>query len=404
VTPTLCDLNAACINGSTCACNPGFVGDGTTCQRERVAFTTSTTGTGALSTWVGAGAATGLTAADNVCQARAAAAGLANPTQFVAWMSDSLNDAYCRANGYNGKKAQNCGQVQLPIAAGPWVRPGGTPFAPTLDRLLAPTRQMFLPASLNESGVEITLTDRVYTGTDENGVYVPNSTCSDWTSGTSSFTGAMGEVAGGGGGSWTDYAVTDPFCSSFGHLRCIEKTIGPPLPSRHPIAKKAFITSVSGSGNISTWADANAMSGLAAADAVCQARARFAGYANSGTYKAWLSSSSLYAYQRVTANGPWARPDGVVVATSEADLEDGRINAQLDQTELGTYLAGATDAGNVWTGTGTTGSIASFYCSSWITTSGSGQIGRHDTLDGRWTASTTQVCTTDARLICLEDL
>jgi hypothetical protein len=402
VTPSLCDVNAACINGTSCSCNPGFVGDGATCQRLRVAFTTSTTGTGNLSTWVGAGAATGLTAADNVCAARATAAGLQG--QYVAWMSDSLNDAYCRANGFGGKKAQNCGQAQLPVSAGPWVRPGGTPFAPTLDRLLAPTRQMFFPASLNESGVEVTLLDRVYTGTDENGVYIPNSTCSDWTSSSSIVNGAMGEVGGGGGGSWTDLAVTDPVCSTFGHLRCVEKVIGPPLPTRHPIAKKAFITSVSGSGNFSTWADANAMSGLAAADAVCQARARYAGYANSGTFKAWMSSSSNYAYLRITSNGPWARPDGVVVALSEADLEDGRINAQLNLTELGTYLVGATDAGNVWTGSSYSGSLASFYCSSWITTSGSGQIGRHDTIDQRWTATTTQVCSADARMICLEDL
>jgi hypothetical protein len=155
---------------------------------------------------------------------------------------------------------------------------------------------------------------------------------------------------------------------------------------------------------MSTWADANAMSGLAAADAVCQARARFAGYANSGTFKAWLSSSSIYAYQRITANGPWARPDGIVVALSEGDLEDGRLAAQLYQTELGTYLVGTTENGNVWTGTSTGGSLASFYCSSWITTSGSGQIGRHDTLDSRWTASTTQTCSGDARIICLEDL
>lgn len=403
VTPSLCDTNAACINGTSCQCNPGFVGDGTSgnCQRLRIAFTTSTTGSGNLSTWVGA-TGTGLAAADAVCQARATAALL--PGTYVAWMSDSLNDAYCRVNGFSGKKASNCGQAQLPISAGPWARRDGVPHAPTLDRLLAPTRQMFVPASLTESGVDLGLGERVYTGTDENGVYIPGATCGDWTSSSGVVNGAQGEVHGSGGGSWTDIGASDPVCSSFAHLRCMQVTVGPPLPTRHPVAKKAFVTSVTGTGNLSTWSDASALTGLAAADAVCQARARVAGYANSGTFKAWMSSSSTSASTRIVSNGPWARPDGVVIAQSEADLEDSRIGAALYQTELGTYVQGASDAGNVWTGTSTSGFSASFYCSSWITTSGSGQIGRHDLLDGRWTAATTQTCSVDARIICLEDL
>lgn len=401
VTPSLCDANATCTNGTSCVCNPTFVGDGATCTRMRIAFTTSTTGNGNLSTWSGA-VGSGLAAADSICQARATALGL--PGQYVAWMSDSINDAYCRVHGFGGKKAANCGQIALPTGAGPWVRTDGRPFAPTIDRLLAPNRVMYQPASTNESGVDLALSERVYTGTDDSGVYILNSTCSDWTSSSTLVTGAMGEVHGGGGGSWTDVGATDPICSTFGHLRCMQRDgTSVPLPSRHPVAKKAFVSSVSGTGNMSTWADAGGASGIAAADEVCRARARSAGYANSGMFKAWMSTSSTSATTRILSNGPWARPDGVVIGTSESDLTDGRLGASLYVTETGSYLAGTTDSGNVWTGTSSTGLATSFTCSSWTSTSSSGQLGRHDLLDSRWTAATTATCTADQRIFCFED-
>src|SRR5262249_13959608 len=151
-TPTLCDTHASCVAGASCQCNAGYVGDGTTCQRLRYAFVTSTTGNGNLATWAGAGANTGLAAADAICQARAAAGGMTGT--FVAWMSDSNNDAYCRVHGLTGKKAAMCGQMALPVAAGPWARANSSSaVAPTIDKLLAPTHQTFLPASFNEVGV-----------------------------------------------------------------------------------------------------------------------------------------------------------------------------------------------------------------------------------------------------------
>jgi hypothetical protein len=405
VTPTLCSPDAACSGGTVCVCNAGFVGDGTTCTRNRIAFTTSTTGNGNLSTWVGAGTNTGLAAADAVCQARAAAALL--PGTYVAWMSDSISDAYCRVNGLTGKKATNCGQATLPVSAGPWVRRDGLPFAPTIDRLVAPGRTIYYPASLNESNVDVALTDRVYTGTDDNGVYIPNATCVDWTSSSSVVNGAMGEAHGSGGGSWTDATATtaDPVCSTLGRLRCVQVTSGPPLPSRHPVAKKAFVTSVEGPGVTSMWADNDVgLTVLAAADAVCRSRARFAGYANSGTFKAWMSISGSTATTRILSNGPWARPDGVMLALSEADLLDGRLTAAIYQTELGTYLQGTTETGNVWTGTSTSGFNVTNNCSSWSFTSSLGQVGRHDSLDGRWTAAVNYTCSLQARILCLEDL
>jgi EGF domain len=400
-TPTLCDPNATCMGGTACQCNAGFVGPGTTCQRQRVAFVTSTTGNGNLSTWTGAGLSTGVAAADAVCQTRATLAGL--PGTYVAWMSDSTSDAYCRVHGLTGKKSGNCGQATLPVAAGPWVRPDGQPFAPTIDRLLAPTRATFRPASMTELGTEVAALDKVYTGTDDAGV-LTSAACTDWTTSSFSIRGAMGE-AHGGGTSWTDALGLDPTCDTFGRLRCVQTTSGPALPSRHQPAKKAFLTSVTGTGNLSTWTDAGGATGITAADAICQARARFAGYANSQSFKAWASSSSFSATSRFLTNGPWARPDGVVIAPSKATLTTagGRLTAPLYLTETNAYITGNADTGSVWTGTSTSGFSSSFHCSSWTFASSSGTTGRFDLSDGRWVSAITNVCTEVQRLYCLED-
>ena len=39
------------------------------------------------------------------------------------------------------------------------------------------------------------------------------------------------------------------------------------------VARQMFVTSVTGTGNLSTWADAGGFTGLDAGDAICQARA-----------------------------------------------------------------------------------------------------------------------------------
>ncbi|HEY5936951.1 MAG TPA: calcium-binding EGF-like domain-containing protein, partial [Kofleriaceae bacterium] len=360
VTPSLCDANASCVGGAACVCNAGYVGSGTTCERLRYTFVTSSTGNGNLSSWAGANGMTGLAAADAVCSTRAATAGLAGT--YVAWLSDSTNDAYCRANGLAGKRSNNCGLATLPAAAGPWARPNGTPVAPTIDRMVAPTYQQFFPAG-SETSADVTSSPLVvYTGTDEAGA-ASAATCNDWTVSVSSIRGNAGDVFGGGT-SWTDAGSIDPTCDAIGRLRCVETTPGPALPSRHPNAKKAFLTSVTGSGNLSTWADAGGTSGITAADAICQARARYAGYLNAASFKAWMSSGTS-ATSRILTNGPWARPDGVVIGTSEFDLTDGRLAAPLFLTEANAYVAGNNDAGTVWTGTNSSGSASFNYCSVW---------------------------------------
>jgi hypothetical protein len=415
VTPALCDTNATCVGGSSCVCNSGYIGNGTTCTRAKLAFVSTATGTGNLSTWAGAGTNTGLAAADAVCASEATAAGL--PGTYVAWMSDSTSDAYCRVHGLTGKKANNCGLGALPVAAGPWVRTDSarTPAAPAIDQLLAPTRQTFYPVTYRANGIDTagSTPQQIFTGTDDAGV-LTGTACTSWTS--SAGTGAMGDTLGGGT-AWTDLG-TDPSCATSGRIRCVEVGSGPALPSRHPAnAKRAFVTSVSGGAVLSTWADAGGTSGITAADQVCQARARYAGYTNAASYKAWLSYSSISASNRAFNNsGSYYRPDGIPFATRSQMTggSTGRITAPLYQTETGAYVAGNAETGSVWTATEYDGSYysSSYSCTSWSSTSFTTLIGRTDMADFRWVAigssylspTTSNSCAaTDYRLYCIDD-
>ncbi|HEX5058634.1 MAG TPA: calcium-binding EGF-like domain-containing protein [Kofleriaceae bacterium] len=409
-----CGANATCTTATNaCTCNVGFVGDGVTCTRERLMFVTSAFGTGNLSSWSGA-VGTGLAAADSICQAEAATLGLTG-TKFVAWMSDSNTDAYCHIHDLTGKKATGCGlgAGNLPVAAGPWARADATrsPAAPAIDKWLAPMRQTFTPVTFTAAGNDVSATTPffLYTGTDDSGVFT-GTACTDWT--TTAGTGAMGDISGGGT-AWTDQG-TDPSCATSGRLRCVEVGTGPALPSRHPAnAKRGFVTSVSGTGAFSTWADAQGSSGITAADEICRSRARFAGYANAASFKAWASYSTVSAPNRFTYSGPWYRPDGIQIGT-RTTLTTGRILAPMYQTEANDYASGNAETGSVWTGTTAGGSYytSSGNCSSWGFTTSTAIIGRTDMADFRWVAvgssssvpTYTNSCSaTNYRLYCLDD-
>lgn len=103
-------------------------------------------------------------------------------------------------------------------------------------------------------------------------------------------------------------------------------------PVSAPVHLVSFVTSTMGNANLSSWPDAvsaGSVTGLAAGDAVCQARALASGL--TGTFKAWLSSSTTDAYCHVqelsgkksskcgqvtlpATAGPWVRTDGAPFA------------------------------------------------------------------------------------------
>jgi hypothetical protein len=423
-----CDPNATCFNANECRCNVGYVGPGTSCTKQRIMFTTSVQGTGNLSTWTDAGGMTGLAAADAICTARGAALTTAGAGQFVAWMSSDTDDAYCRVHGLGGKKSAMCGQGALPVAAGPWIRPplstaAGRPVAPTIDRLLAPTLATYYSMGFTETGAELTgiSSERVLTGTDDNGVATANN-CTNWTSGSFSVRGSAG-LAHGGGTTWTDdtAAATDPLCDTTTfRLRCVESVAGPALPTRHPTSvKRVFLTSVSGNGQLTGWPDAAGVAvnatGMVAADEICKTRARYAGYSNATAFKAWLTGYPTSITSRIINSGTlnYTRPDGVVIALNRNDLyTDLKIAAAWYQTETNQYISGTTETGNVWTGLTSSGSYSNSQCGPtfssttvWLTGTNAqiGTFGRHDLLDSRYMSFTTQACDQTARLYCIED-
>ena len=101
-------------------------------------------------------------------------------------------------------------------------------------------------------------------------------------------------------------------------------------------AKKVFVTSASGTGNLGSWPQAGGHTGLAAGDAICRSLAADAGLADASLFRAWLSTSTTDAYCHVAGfagkkssncgqpslpdAGPWQRTDGVSFSHRLSDL------------------------------------------------------------------------------------
>ena len=66
-----------------------------------------------------------------------------------------------------------------------------------------------------------------------------------------------------------------------------------------------------------------ALGGLAGADAICAQRALAAGLA--GTYRAWLSTSTVNAIDRLGSASGWVRPDGKPFVNSVAEIAQGKV-------------------------------------------------------------------------------
>jgi hypothetical protein len=152
----------------------------------------------------------------------------------------------------------------------------------------------------------------------------------------------------------------------------------------------AFVTSTSShTGNLG---------GVNGADSICQARAQAAGL--SGTYRAWLSTLTVNAIDRLTGASGWVRADGQPLVNSLADLANQRLFTPLRITEtnvdvgVGTAHT-ATNVNGTRHGAGTT-------CNDYTAaTVGNTLIGgATEAQGGLWTVSTFANCATPARLYC----
>lgn len=368
-------------------------------------FMTSVKGTGNLSTWPDAHGQTGLQAADEICRTRAAEASIPDAQRYVAFLSDSNTDAYCRVHGAAGRVYVNqCWLSSLPTGAGPWYRMDGLPaidvsqnaFFVFPDAGYVPRHILF-----DEFGAELppypSNDNLAFSGTMANGVLAnPNYTCSDWTS-------TSGEVDLASAYRGVDWTSTNSWtCDRELRLVCMEKSLnGSPLMRRKsPTARMAFVTSVGGTGNLSTWPDADGNSSAAAADAICRNRALRAALPLWSTYKAWISTALEDAIDRLHNDGPLYRTDGVLIADSYDELTGGVLRAPLQVDEF----SQPQPAFVVWTGTLSSGRSSGTTCNSWAEESDTATMGVMNAADTLWTNHRLTGCSnSELHLYCIGD-
>lgn len=159
-----------------------------------------------------------------------------------------------------------------------------------------------------------------------------------------------------------------------------------------PGSKRVFITAAESTG---------ALGGPTGGDARCATAGASLG---GGPWKAWLSTTTVNAIDRVTGIGPWFDTKGTVVFANRAQLMT-MPSTTLWYDEAGVFLA----SDKIWTGTGFGGTYLAALtgtapCAEW--TSGMmnaqakvGQVGRSD---AAWTAQSNTTCDQQAHLICFE--
>jgi hypothetical protein len=372
---------------------------------KRRAFVTSVSGSGNLSSWPDAGGNVGLAAGDAICRARAAAGGLPNASAYRAWLSTAATDAWCHVQGLSGERATGCGGGAQ-TGGGPWYLANGiTPWTGSLAELATSSDpEIYRGVLQDEFGVSITsfTASTYWTGTSPEGAGLAG-TCTDWTQGSPAVFGGYG-TAFGAARAWS--FLGSDFCDDNLRLLCLE-----PGPSETPLVRwfspgsVVFVTSVGGTGNLGSWPQAQGATGIAAGDAICRNVAAAAHLPAPSSFVAWLSAPGVDAADRVTSNGPFKRIDGLVVASSHADLTDGTVSVSVQQTELGDY--GVTGWSYVWTGTAGDGGHSTPDCDAWQDgTSGSTGRAGHLALERYegWTENAPQGCQAQRSLYCFSNV
>jgi hypothetical protein len=365
---------------------------------HRIAFVSLAFGSADIGSWPEAGdGLTGLDAADSICIKLAEDAGLANHNNFVAWMSDSADDAYCRVHNLTGKKTNNCGESELPAAAGPWVRTDGAPFGGPIEMLLPPTNEVYTSLHFDETGTSVPIETRVWTGTGSTGS-LHGTTCADWTT-TSAQLVKVGKTDRTSG-DWGSFSGTTCVADIM-HLFCLETMPGPPLVLPVQRGRLAFTTEIKGNGDLGNWPQADpGKVGIEAGDSICNNQAELAGLPYAGSYKAWLSDATTDARDRFVHDAPWVRLDGFQIASGIADLTDGALFTSNNQNEFGDYH---TNEG-AWTGTNADGTAHADHCDSWTSTSANGLGGRVNAVSEDWMSMDNLACSQAiSGLHCLSD-
>ena len=165
-----------------------------------------------------------------------------------------------------------------------------------------------------------------------------------------------------------------------------------PSPSTTTTRKRVFVT---------TTTYAGALGGLDSADGFCQSAATEHGL--TGHYRAWLSSGTTDAYDRVIGDGPWVNTKGVQVFASKAALREAASADILDESGEAPANLGTTGA---WSGSDQAGAHSGTDCAGWTdgTDGATASMGSALAEDPSWGGGDAPAaCSAKAPLICFED-
>jgi hypothetical protein len=116
-----------------------------------------------------------------------------------------------------------------------------------------------------------------------------------------------------------------------------------------------------------------------------------------GTWKPWLSTSTVDAIDIIQGSGPWKLLDGTVAFKNHAQLAT-QPSAPINITEQNNTLNASQ---NVWTGTGNGGRDSSYDCFSWTSTGDNGTVGSSDSTS-TWTFASYSGCNYQNHVYCFE--
>jgi hypothetical protein len=148
-----------------------------------------------------------------------------------------------------------------------------------------------------------------------------------------------------------------------------------------------FVTSTLHTGNLG---------GLAGADAICQDLA--AKHLMTGTFRAWLSSGTTNAFDRVSDSGSWYTTKGVLAFQDKLAIRGGTA---VDLDDEGGIRHGA----EVWSGSDALGDAAGQDCNGWTddVTSDDATTGSTFSNDKMWGGGESpERCDAPLAIVCFE--
>ncbi len=190
--------------------------------------------------------------------------------------------------------------------------------------------------------------------------------------------------------------------------------------------KRVFVTRTAYSGDLKSAGAA--ADGLAGADALCGIAAQ--SMSLGGTWRAWLSTTTVKAQDRIVGDGPWVDLHGDIVFNNKANFFTGPLRAiafdeRGDSTVI-EFTSGDTQGVAVWSGTTSAlavtraplGAMEMLTCLDWTENDGAqrGGFGTSDNSNNGWTEFRAGVvpvgaasaadgavqCNSEGHLICFE--